>query len=56
MVVFVVGCVAYAISIGSQGVEGKAAGRQTVLQVGEQLSKQVLRHDADVGLDMVVED
>ena len=26
------------------------------MQVGEQLCKQVLRHDADVGLDVVVED
>lgn len=48
--------VVYAISIESQDVYGKVAGRQTLLQVGEQLSEQVLRHDADVGLDMVVED
>ena len=28
---------------------------RTVLEVGEQLSEQVFGHDADVGLDMVVE-
>lgn len=58
MVALLVSCVAHLDSASGtgKGKQRKGLGGQTVMQVGEELCKEVLRHDTDVGLDMVVED